>query len=76
MNISTIINAGISSEAEAELGALYTDDREAVSMCMLLNEMGHTQLKTPMQNDNFTAMGVVTNKIQPKRTKVMDMRFH
>ena len=29
-----------------------------------------------MQTDNSTALGVVTKKIQPKRTKAMDMRFH
>ena len=29
-----------------------------------------------MQTDNSTAEGVVNNKVQPKRTKSMDMRFH
>ena len=29
-----------------------------------------------MRTDNITAMEVVSNKIQPKRTKAMDMRFH
>eukprot|EP00970_Alexandrium_tamarense_P013334 scaffold3339_cov157-Alexandrium_tamarense.AAC.1 len=38
--------------------------------------MGHKQTKTPMQTDNSTAEGVVNNKIQPKRTKAMDMRFY
>ena len=38
--------------------------------------MGNRQPQTPMQTDNSTTLGVVTNKIQPKRTKAMDMRFH
>ena len=38
--------------------------------------MGHPQPPTPIQTDNSTALGVVNNTIQPKRTKAMDMRFH
>jgi hypothetical protein len=38
--------------------------------------MGHPQPKTPIQTDNTTTEGVINNKIQPKRTKAMDMRFH
>ena len=38
--------------------------------------MGHPQPKTPMQTDNSAAHQVVTNNVQPKRTKAMDMRFH
>jgi hypothetical protein len=42
----------------------------------MLIEMGHLQPPTPIQTDNTTAEGVINNKIQPKRTKAMDMRFH
>jgi hypothetical protein len=42
----------------------------------LLKEMGHKQPPTPIQTDNSTAHGVITNNIQPCRTKAMDMRFH
>ena len=38
--------------------------------------MGHPQPPTPIQIDNSTALGMVTNIIQPKRTKAMDMHFH
>ena len=38
--------------------------------------MGHPQPRTPIQTDNMTAAGVINKKIQPKRTKAMDMRFH
>jgi hypothetical protein len=29
-----------------------------------------------MQTDNSTAEGIINKKVQPKRTKAMDMRFH
>ena len=76
LNLSTIIDAVMSSAAEAELGALYINAREAVPLRILLEEMGHPQPKTPIQMDNSTALGVVTNTVQPKRIKSMDMRFH
>ncbi len=66
----------MSSAAEAELGALYINAREAIPMQHLLEEMGHKQPPTPIQTDNNTALGVVTNNIQPRRTKAMDMQFH
>jgi len=76
LTIAQIIKTVMSSAAEAELGALYINCREAIPARQLLEEMGHEQPPTPMQTDNSTALGVVTNTIQPKRTKAMDMRFH
>ncbi len=38
--------------------------------------MGHPLPPTPIQTNNLTAEGVINNKIQPKRTKAMDMRFN
>jgi hypothetical protein len=66
----------MSSAAEAEIGALYLNAREATYLQQILIEMGHPQPPTPIQTDNTTAEGVVNHKIQPKRTKAMDMRFH
>ena len=76
LNIAQIIKAVMSSAAEAELGALYINAREAVYMRQILLELGHKQPRTPIQTDNSTADGVVNHKIQPKRTKAMDMQFH
>ena len=53
----------MSSAAEGNLGALYINAREAMPMRILLEEMGHPQPKTPMQIDNSTALGVVTNTV-------------
>ena len=76
LTIAQIIKSVMSSAAEAELGALYINAQEAIPLRHLLEELGHTQPPTPIQIDNSTALGVVSNIIQPKRTKAMDMRFH
>ena len=74
--VAQFIKTVASSAAEAELGALYIKCCKAIPARHLLEAMGHRQAPTPMQTDNSTALGVVTNKIQLKRTKAMDMRFH
>ena len=74
--VAQIIKTVMSSAAEAELGALYLNCREAIPARHLFEAMGHRQPPTPMQTDNSTVLGVVTNKIQPKRTKAINMRLH
>ena len=76
LTTAKIIKAVMSSACEAEIGAMYINAREAVSARQALEKMGHTQPRTPMQTDNTSAHQVVTNNVQPKRTKAMDMRFH
>ena len=76
LNIAHIIKHVMTSATEAELAALYLMAREAVYIRIVLTEMGHKQPATPLQTDNATAEAVCNGKIQPKRTKAMDMRFH
>ena len=76
LNLAQIIKNVISSATEAELGALFITTREAVYTQNILMVMGHKQPATPIQTDNPTANGVINSKIQPKRTKAMDIRFH
>ena len=76
LNIAHIIKNVMSSATEAELGALYIMAREAVYIRSVLEELGHKQPPTPIQTDNSMAEAVVNGKVQPKRTKAMDMRFH
>ena len=66
----------MSSAAEAEIGALYLNAQEAVYLRQILIKMGHSQPPTPIQTDNTNAERVVNHKIQPKRTKAMDMCFN
>ena len=76
MNVLQIIIAVMSSAAEAELGALFINCKLAVTSRKTLEELGHPQPKTPMQTDNTTANGLLNNKIIPKVTKSIDMKFH
>ena len=76
LNISHIIKHVMSSATEEELAALYITASEAVYIRIILEEMGHKKIPTPLQTDNFMAEAVVDGKIQPKQTKAMDMCFH
>ena len=58
------------------MAALYIVAKECAYIRLVLKEMGHPQPATPIQTDNLTAEGLVNNRIQPKRLKAMDMRFH
>ena len=75
-NIAPIVKYVMTSATEAELAALYIMAREAVYIRIILEEMGHKQPPTPLQKDNVMADAVVNGKVQPKRTKAMDMRSH
>jgi hypothetical protein len=76
LNIAHIIKHVMSSATETELAALYIMAREAVYIRIILEEMGHKQPPTPIQTDNAMADAVINGKVQPQRTKAMDMRFH
>jgi hypothetical protein len=76
LNIAHIIKYVMASVTKAELGALYSTAREAIYLRIILEELGHKQPATPIQTDNAMAKGVINGKVQPKRTKAMDMRFH
>ena len=65
----------MTSATEAELAALYITAREAVYLRIILEEMGHKQPPTPLQTDNAMAEAVSNGKIQPKRTKAMDIGY-
>ena len=76
-NVAEIIKGVMSSAAKAELGAMYINARKAVEECIILDVMGHKQPATPIQQvNNSTAEGIVNKRVQLKRTKAMDMRFH
>jgi hypothetical protein len=63
---ASIIRAVISWAAEAELGALFLNAKEAVFIHQILTEIGHPQPKMPIQTNNFRAESVVNNRVQPK----------
>ena len=75
LTVAQIIKDVMSLAAEAELGALFIVARECAYIRWILEELGHKQQPTPIQTVNSTAIEVINNKIQPKQTKAMDMRF-
>ena len=74
-NVAEIIKTVMSSSAEAELGALYINAKRGMEERQILMEMGHPQPPTPVQVDNLTAEAIISNRVQPKCTKTLDMRF-
>ena len=76
INIAHIIKHVMTSTTEAELAALYIMVREAVYLCIILEEMGHKQPPTPLQTDNAMAEAVSNGNIQPTRTKPMETHVH
>ncbi len=75
LTIAQIIKAVMSLAAEAEVGALYINCREAIPTCHTLELMGHPQPPTPMQMDNTIALGIVNNNII-KKFKAIGMKYH
>jgi hypothetical protein len=65
----TIIKAVMSSSAEAEMGALFLNAKEAVYLPQILTKMGHQQPQTPIQTDNTMAEGESTIKFSQNAPK-------
>ena len=75
LNIVEILKTVMSLAAEAEIGALFLNLRQAIPARTTLIETGHQQPPTPIQVDNRTALGFVGKNITPKATKSTDMHF-
>ena len=75
-NTAQILKHVMSLAAEVELGALFINSKLMMQLQHTLVETGHHQTPTQVQTNNLTAYGVVTNKIIPRATEVMDMHFH
>ena len=73
LNIAQIIKTVMTLAAEAEIRAMFINAQEVLTQQMTLVKMGHPQTRTPMQTDNSAVNYVVTNNVQPQRTKAMDM---
>ena len=65
----------MSSAAEAEIGALFLNSRQAIPARTTLIKMGHHQPPTPIQTDNTTALEFVGKNLTPKAAKSTDMQF-
>jgi hypothetical protein len=70
------MKAVVSSAAEAELGALFYNGKEAAWLRTTLINMGHAQPPTPIQTDNSCAAGIANGTVKQRRSKAIDMRFY
>ena len=71
-----IMREVLSSAAEAELGAVFHNGKEACPLRIALEELGHPQPATPMATDNDTASRIATDTVKQKRSKAIDMHFY
>ena len=58
-----ILKLVASSAAEAELGALFVNTKEAKILCLTLQELGHPQPQTLNHVDDTIVIGIVNNTI-------------
>ena len=80
LNGAVFVNCGIlkivvTSAAEAELGALFLNCREAKIIRLILSELGHEQPPTHIHCDNKTTVGIANNTVKKQRSRSMEMRF-
>src|SRR5687767_5601986 len=61
---SSILRNVMSLAAEAEVGALFKNGKEAVVLRTRLEELGHPQPPTPIKTDNSTALGIANSTIK------------
>jgi hypothetical protein len=73
---ANIMRQVVSSAAECEIGTVFYNGKDAVSLRTTLEELGHEQGPTPMQTDNNTASGFANDEIKQRRSKAIDMRFY
>ena len=71
-----IIKFVMTSAAESELSGLYIFDKEKVPLRQALVEMCWLQPRSPIQFDDYTAVGVANETIIPHKTNSMDIKFH
>jgi hypothetical protein len=66
--ISTVLKHVMPSAAEAEIGSVFLNAKEATILRTILKEMGHPQPPTPLQTDITTSTGCSYEIIKERRT--------
>ena len=72
----SILKSVVEAAYKGEVAAVYANTRKLIPFRMILLELGHPQQQTPLEIDNTTAHGILTNILILKRFKAMDMRFY
>ena len=63
------------SVAEAELGVLFVNTKEAKILRLTLQELVHPQPQTPTHIENTTVIGIVNNTIRRQRLGEVEMQY-
>jgi hypothetical protein len=66
LNPTGALKVVVSSAAEAEVGALFVNTKEAEVIRITLEELGHKQQATTIITDNTTAYGIVNSSVRQK----------
>ena len=75
LSLCTVLRTVAASAAEAELGALFHNAKEAKVIQLILTELGHPQPPTPIHIDNTTVAGIVNNTIKRQKSRSMEMKY-
>ena len=75
LTLCTILKFVTASAAEAEVGAMFLNAKEAKIIRLTLEELGHPQPPTPMHCDKATAAGIANNTVKRQRSRSMEMRL-
>jgi hypothetical protein len=65
---SAILRFVIASAAEAKLGALFLNCKQATFFRLALEKMGHPQPPTPIYCNNSTTVGIANNSVKRQRS--------
>eukprot|EP00957_Ditylum_brightwellii_P191227 14560672-Ditylum_brightwellii.AAC.1 len=74
--VSIILQNGMASAAEAKLGALFVNTKEAVVLQITLLKIGYMKSATHIQVDNSTDSDVNNSRICKNRSKAIEMQFY
>ena len=64
------------SAAESELGLIFVNAQDAAPIRTTLIEMNQSKAPTPIQVDNYTALGISNETINQMMSKALDMKFY
>ena len=73
--LCTVLKLVASSAAEADLGALFLNAKEAKILRLTLEELGHKQPPTPIHVDKSATVGILNNTIKRQKSRSMEMRY-
>ena len=74
--VNSVVPSVVASAAEAEYAALFILGQEGEYLRQVIANMGYQQAPTLILCDNQCAVGMATDTVKAKRTKLIDMRYH